>query len=309
MLQRFNVPKQITVVGIVMLLLCWLPPAAAAGGLQIQVYAGVKPSLYPNSILVLGEKEAVLIDGQWWTSEGRKVAELLQQSGRRLTTVLITHAHPDHYMGLNPVLERFPGARVLVRQALHDEIQYSFPSKRRHWQELVPDDMPLQPVPTEVFNGDSIRLEGHEIRFIDLPPAETLHATAFYIPDARALVTGDLVFAHSHAYFADVDNPDSWLHALDVVRRAGPIDTVYPGHGPTGGPELLDAMADYVRTYRDIARPGVRVAVIARAMMQRYPDYDGALLLWLTRGPGFALYGAREMGVPAELIPGPPPGQ
>jgi glyoxylase-like metal-dependent hydrolase (beta-lactamase superfamily II) len=284
----------------------WGSYAGDGAGLQFQVYAGVKPSLYPNSILILGEREAVLVDGQWWTSEGRKVADMVQKSGRRLTTILITHYHPDHYMGLNPVLERFPQARVLARKPIHDEIQYSFQSKLRHWQELVPDDMPLQPVATQVFDGDSISLEGHEIRFIDLPPAETIHATAFYIPSARALITGDLVFSHSHAYFADVDNPDSWLHALEVVRRAGPIATVYPGHGPPGGPELLDAMIDYVKTYRSIAKPGVRVAVIARAMMQHYPDYDGALLLWLTRGPGFALYGAREMGVPEALIPAPP---
>ena len=68
-------------------------------------------------------------------------------------------------------------------------------------------------------------------------------------------------------------------------------------------------MVAYVKTYRAIARPGVRVAEIARAMTQRYPDYDGALLLWLTRGPGFALYGAREMGVPEALIPAPPAAQ
>jgi glyoxylase-like metal-dependent hydrolase (beta-lactamase superfamily II) len=290
----------------VLLVWSWGSYAGDGGGLQFQVYAGVKPSLYPNSILILGDKEAVLVDGQWWLSEGRKVADMIEKSGRRLTTVLITHAHPDHYMGLNAVLERFPDARVLVRRPIHDEIKYSFQSKLRHWQELVPHDMPLHPVKTEVFTGRSISLEGHEIRFIDLPPAETIHATAFYIPSARALITGDLVFSHSHAYFADVDNPDSWIHALHVARDVGPIDRVFPGHGPAGGPELIDAMIGYVRTYRSIARPGVRVATIARAMMRRYPDYDGALLLWLTRGPGFALYGAREMGVPEALIPRPP---
>ena len=306
MLKRSNRPGNFTAILIMLIPLWWLPLITTAAPLHFQVYAGVKPSLYPNSILILGEKEAVLVDGQWWLSEGRKVADMIEQSGRRLTTVLITHAHPDHYMGLNAVLERFPDARVLARKPLHDEIRYSFQSKLRHWQELVPDDMPLQPVKTEVFNGASISLEGHEIRFIDLPPAETLHATAYYIPSARALITGDLVFSHSHAYFADVDNPDSWLHALHVARAAGPIDRVFPGHGPAGGPELIDRMLAYVRTYRSIARPGVRVATIARAMTRRYPDYDGTLLLWLTRGPGFALYGAREMGVPEALIPGPP---
>ena len=271
------------------------------------MYSGVKPSLYPNSILILGEKEAVLVDGQWWLSEGKKVADMIAQSGRKLTTILITHAHPDHYMGLNPIVARFPGVKVLARKAVREEIMYEFPAKRMHWQEMVPDDMPLQAVVPEEFTGDSISLEGYEIRFIDLPPAETVAATAFYIPSAKTLISGDLIFAHSHSYFGDVNNPDLWIKALNFVQELGPIEVIYPGHGPVSGPEIFNELISYMHDYREIAKPGVRVTVVAKAMMERYPDYDGAILLWLTRGPGFGLSGARELGVPEALLPPPPP--
>jgi glyoxylase-like metal-dependent hydrolase (beta-lactamase superfamily II) len=281
-------------------------PAAEKQPLELRMYSGVEASLFPNSVLILGGKEAVLVDGQWWLSEGEKVARMIADSGRRLTAVLITHAHPDHYMGLQPVLARFPEARVLARRAIRDEIRFSFQSKRRHWQELVPDDMPLEPPPVEEFSGAAIELEGHEIRFVDLPPSETLVATAFYVPSARALITGDLVFAGSHSYLADVDNPASWIDALSYARSAGPIETVYPGHGPVGGLEQIDDAIAYMKVYAEVARPGVRVADMAREMTRRYPQHRGAILLWLTRGPGFALSGAREFGVPQELMPPPP---
>ena len=282
---------------------CALP--AEPRDLELRMYSGSEASLFPNSVLILGEREAVLVDGQWWLSEGEKLAEMIAASGRRLTTVLITHAHPDHYMGLQPVLARFPDARVLARKPIRDEIRFSFQSKRRHWQELVPDDMPLEPPVVEEFSGAAIDLEGQEIRFLDLPPAETLAATAFYVPSARALIAGDLIFAGSHSYLADVDNPASWMEALSYVHSAGPIETVYPGHGPVGGPEQIDAAIAYMKVYGEVARPGVRVADMAREMTRRYPQYRGAILLWLTRGPGFALYGASGLGVPPELMPPP----
>jgi hypothetical protein len=61
-----------------------------------------------------------------------------------------------------------------------------------------------------------------------------------------------------------------------------------------------------MKVYAEVARPGVRVADMAREMTRRYPQHRGAILLWLTRGPGFALSGAREFGVPPELMAPPP---
>jgi glyoxylase-like metal-dependent hydrolase (beta-lactamase superfamily II) len=293
---------------------CVLPACAGVSApqsvpLEFRQFTGVEPSLYPNSVLILGREEAVLVDGQWWLSEGRKLADLIEQSGRRLTTILVTHAHPDHYMGLNAVVERFPGVRVLARRPVREEIQYGFPGKLLHWQEIT-KDMPPRPVVPEDFTGDSIELEGHEIRFIDLPPAETVYATAFYVPSARVLIAGDLVFAESHLYTADLNDAPVWIAALEFARKAGPIEKIYPGHGPAGGTELLDRQIEYLKNYRDVAVPGKRVPDIAREMMRRYPGHRGAILLWLTRGPGFGLSGAREFGVPPELLPpelmGPP---
>jgi glyoxylase-like metal-dependent hydrolase (beta-lactamase superfamily II) len=297
---------------VLLALACAIPACAGVStpqstALEFRMFTGVEPSLYPNSILILGREEAVLVDGQWWLSEGRKLADMIEQSGRRLTTILITHAHPDHYMGLNAVVDRFPGVRVLARRPVREEIQYGFPGKLLHWQEIT-NDMPARAIVPEDFAGDSIELEGHEIRFIDLPPAETVYATAFYVPSARALIAGDLIFADSHLYTADLNDASVWIAALEFARKAGPIATIYPGHGPAGGMELVDRQIEYLENYREVATPGKRVPDIAREMMRRYPDHRGAILLWLTRGPGFGLSGAKEFGVPAELF-GPPPAQ
>jgi hypothetical protein len=39
-------------------------------------------------------------------------------------------------------------------------------------------------------------------------------------------------------------------------------------------------------------------------MTRRYPNHGLAILLWLTRGPGFGLAGAKEIGVPPALLGG-----
>lgn len=276
--------------------------AKAPKRLTFEVYTGSAAALSPSSVLVLGEREAVLIDGQWMISDGEKLADMIDASGRTLKAVLITHAHPDHYMGLGAIKKRFPKAKILARKNVRDEIAFEFPAKRLHWQEMFHSELPVQAIIPEVFNGKSITLEGHAIQFIDLPPAETIHATAFYISSMKVLIAGDLIFSKTHSYFADLNNPAAWIEALLFARSVGPIDIIYPGHGPTGGVELVDDAIDYIKVYQEVAKPGVRIADIAREMMLRYPNHSGALMLWLTRGPGFGLAGAKELGVPEELL-------
>jgi glyoxylase-like metal-dependent hydrolase (beta-lactamase superfamily II) len=177
-------------------------------------------------------------------------------------------------------------------------------SKRLHWQEAYRDQIPDEmPVP-QPLTGDSYSLEGHTVVVVDLPVAETVHATAFHVPDAQALIAGDLLNHHSHCYMADTNNPASWLAALDVVQALGEHRIVVPGHGPVGGEEVIDDTRAWLQDYQEVAKPRVPVADIAREMTRRHPDRALPMLLWLTRGPSFGLVGPKELGVPPEVLGG-----
>ena len=47
-------------------------------------------------------------------SDAAHLADKIAQSGRVLKTVTISHAHPDHFMGLDVITARFPEARVIA---------------------------------------------------------------------------------------------------------------------------------------------------------------------------------------------------
>jgi glyoxylase-like metal-dependent hydrolase (beta-lactamase superfamily II) len=117
---------------------------------------------------------------------------------------LNAHAYPDHYGGMGEINAAFPDTPILARQGVIDGIPER-PAKRLRRQEAYGDQIPDEtPVP-QPLTGDSYSLEGHIVDFVDLPVAETVHATAFHVPDAQAVIAGDLVgddhhHHHSHCY-------------------------------------------------------------------------------------------------------------
>ena len=272
-------------------------------GLRFDMFTGEERFLAPNAVLVSARQDAFLIDCGFVKSDVEKLLKFVRESGKRLRAIFITHAHPDHYGGVNAFARAFPEATLLARQGVIDGM-LEWPAKRLHWQDMFGDQLPVDLVYPRPLLGKAAYLADREMLFLDLPICETVHATAFYVPSARALIAADLIFNRYHLYMGDTNNPTAWISAIEQARGIGPIDLVFPGHGKLGGVDICAETIRWLKDYRNVARPGVHFTAIAREMMRRYPDHGLALLLWLTRGPGFGTAGAREIGVPAELLGG-----
>jgi glyoxylase-like metal-dependent hydrolase (beta-lactamase superfamily II) len=275
-----------------------------SGHLSLDVMTSSPRSLASNSVLISGERDAILIDTAFTLPDTRKIVEQVKASGKQLKAVLVSHAHPDHYFGIDLVSEAFPGVEVLARHSVIEQIS-EYRAKIIHWQEMYgADELPSSLRLPDRLEGDSYSIEGQAINLIDLYMIESLHATAFYLPAEKTLIAEDFVYSECHLYMADVGDPDTWIAELKRVRDAFEIERVIPGHGPPGGPEQIGECIRWLQAWKEVAQPGVGVAEIARQMADRYPKYELGILLWLTRGPGFGLSGAGELGVPPELLGG-----
>jgi glyoxylase-like metal-dependent hydrolase (beta-lactamase superfamily II) len=96
-----------------------VPAAAGATVLRAEVYSSpfvnfeaATGTFSPTtSTLVFGSAEAVLIDAQHIRSDVAVLADMIEQTGRKLTTIYVTHDHPDHWYGVaNWWRDSFPGA-------------------------------------------------------------------------------------------------------------------------------------------------------------------------------------------------------
>lgn len=174
------------------------------GTLTFQIFTGQDFALANSAVLIAGRQDAILIDTCLVLSEAARLVAMIRETGKALKAVYITHAHPDHYFN-GVTQEAFPGATIYARQGVIDSMQ-EYRAKIVHWREMFGDEMPRSLPMLQPLIGSSVLLVGKEVRFVDLPICETVHATAFYVPSERAVLVGDLVFSGMHHYVADTSS-------------------------------------------------------------------------------------------------------
>src|SRR3954469_5131468 len=133
--------------------------------LQIDTYTAAPEAFSVTSTIVTGATEALLVDAQFALPEAAQLAERIRATGKDLTTIYITHWHPDHYFGLPAVLAEFPAARVVALAENVDRIRSTVAAKVRQWKPVVGDLIPDEPVIPEPLHG-SLELEGEELPIV-----------------------------------------------------------------------------------------------------------------------------------------------
>jgi glyoxylase-like metal-dependent hydrolase (beta-lactamase superfamily II) len=205
--------------------------------------------------LIYGERDAILVDTFLSVQHSKELLDWVAESGKNLTSIYITHAHGDHFLGLKFLLDRFPNARAFatasVVAAMQNQIKPEF--IRSFWEPRFPGQVPSQLAVPEVLHGDALSLEGEELNVVELGHTDTQHTTALHVPSIDLVISGDAVYNNTHLYLAECDEKarNEWLRALDRIESLSP-KAVVAGHGvldPDSSPRHIEETRRYIRDF------------------------------------------------------------
>jgi hypothetical protein len=123
-----------------------------------------------SSILIHGERDAILVDTPATTAQATALADWVEKSGKNLTTIYTTHGHGDHFFGNGILLERFRGAKAIAAPKVSEIMrkQTSQQVMAGLWNKRFPGLIPKNIVFAEQLEGDTLCLEGHELVVVDV---------------------------------------------------------------------------------------------------------------------------------------------
>ena len=247
------------------------------------------------STLIYGREDAVLTDPGMTQDQARVLGDWVAAKGRNVTDIFITHAHGDHFFAAGLVAERF-GARVVATAGTIALMQGSVATRPQLWDKLYPGLIPPSPVTAVTVPGDRFTLEGHDLVMVDVGHGDADDNSVLHVPDLALVVAGDVIYNGVHMYLAQsaTSGLGPWREAIGKVEALAPRYIV-TGHKNSGLDDDAKRTIDLTRQYLDDAEELLRAEDDAlgyfNAKINRYPDYLGRLILWVTAR---ALYGIRE---------------
>ncbi|MDX8028857.1 MBL fold metallo-hydrolase [Lentzea sp. BCCO 10_0856] len=256
-------------------------------------------ALVPNIGVISGTEAVLVVDTGLGLANASEVLEFASEVARgRRIYLTTTHFHPEHAFGASVF-----GGSYVVNRAQADDLRRKgsgYLEMFRGFGGAIAERLAdvTVPVPDVVFDGvRSLDLGGRTVLLRPTGRGHTLGDQVIEVPDAGVLFTGDLAETGQFAifpWFPPHDTDVSGLAWIDVMDRliAAEPRVVVPGHGTTGGREVLEGVRDYLRELRDetwLRRDSAMteadvVAEVRAVLIERHPDWAGQE--WIERGVG-----------------------
>jgi glyoxylase-like metal-dependent hydrolase (beta-lactamase superfamily II) len=225
-----------------------------------QCYAYLQPDGswgWSNAGLVVGDGASLLVDTLFDLHLTREMLHSMASVTRvaPIGTLVNTHANGDHCYGNQLVqqaeiiassataheMSEVPASMLLALNNADGEVGELF----RHFFGSFDFSGIDTTLPTRTFDVHlEIEVGGRAVELIEVGPAHTRGDTLVYLPDARTVFTGDILFIGGTpiVWAGPLSN---WVAACDRML-AMDIDVVVPGHGPVTDRAGVAAVRDYL---------------------------------------------------------------
>lgn len=205
-----------------------------------------------NGGVIVDRDSAVLVDTAATEARARRLRELTGAVAPTPPRIVIsTHAHGDHVFG-NFV---FPEAVVVGAERTRAEVLETGLHLTKLWPDVEWGAVELVPPQLTFSRRLTLHLADRTAELLSFGPAHSACDTVVWLPQERVLFTGDLVLSDVTPLI--LTGSIGGLRAAVARLRGLGARTVVPGHGPVGGPELLDTTERYLDWLIRVATAGL----------------------------------------------------
>ena len=245
--------------------------------LTLKVIHGGTNGFDAPSVLVMGEKDAVLIDVPFILSQAHRIVAEVLESNRNFKYIFITHSHPDHHFSAPVFIQAFPNVEVIAVPQICYSVARSIPERHADISRKYGSNIPRYCVVPKTYEGSSIDLEGKKLEILGPMIGDHPEITAIHIPSLDAIIASDIVFNGIHLFMGHHVTREArkgWLDSIEYLMSLKP-KIVVAGHKLAhlpDSPESLQYCHEYLIAFEEILSQVNSSTELIAAVQKRFPE-------------------------------------
>jgi glyoxylase-like metal-dependent hydrolase (beta-lactamase superfamily II) len=243
------------------------------GPVKIHSYLSPADGLQVNTQMIEGPNALVIFDGQLLLPYADEVASYVRTLGKPIDRIILSHAHTDHWGGLQVLTERFTDARVFALDGIADQVRTIGPARLDGLRRTYGDRAATKvTVPTETITEGPQRIDGVAYDFRRFVDAESDLQLAVLLPEQKVLMAFDLVFSPNQHAFTGAKHFDHWSIVLESLEALQGYDTIIIGHDTPVDRFAIDSTMTYVKRAKEIHAASADAKTYSENLKAAFPN-------------------------------------
>ena len=243
------------------------------GPVKIHSYLSPADGLQVNTQMIEGPNAVVIFDSQLLLPYAGEVASYVQTLGKPVDRIILSHAHTDHWGGLQVLTERFPDTRVFALEGIADQIRAGGPARLDGLRRTYGDKAASKvTVPTETITEGLQRIDGVTYDFRRFVDAELDLQLAALLPEQKVMLAFDLVFSPNQHVFTGGNHFDHWLIVLESLKALQGYDIIIIGHDTPVDRSAIDSTMTYIKRAKEIHAASADAKTYSENLKAAFPN-------------------------------------
>lgn len=229
---------------------------SADKSVKIHTYIAPEKAFGDASHVIETANTLVIIDVQYLLPYAKEFKQYVESLNKPVNRIFISHAHPDHYMGLT----LWPNTDAYSLAQINETIKKTGNAVIKQYKPKLGAMLPNEAVyPTGVIELDNLvhdywfsimDIDGLKYTILPIYNAEDSVQLAFYLPKYETMFAQDVMFSNYHPYIAKPDF-DKWIENIKFLRDY-PSDAIFMGHGSQWGTNAYEYDIKYLQTAKQL---------------------------------------------------------
>ena len=246
---------------------------SAYPALRVHTYVSPHDGWLVTTPIVEGPEQLVIFDGQLLNAYAEEVAAYAHSLRKPVERIIVSHAHPDHWAGLEVLSREFADAPISALPTVSTQIRAGGETMLARLRGLFGDAITTRvTVPTGNIELGEQTVAGARCEFRELSDVESDTQVLVLLPDQKVMMAFDTIYSATDHVPTLAGHFEHWLSVLADLKTIGEYDEIVIGHNAPTDRLAIDTTAAYLHEARQIYARSKDAASYAANLKAAFPN-------------------------------------